>query len=117
LEIDRQVQSELDRLRKRFDFMNSNLLTSAQGLSEVNNLFLLAHQADDRKINKRESEKQNIKAEIENTVRREWEVKARLEIDRQVQSRRRVFPRSTTSFSLRIKRMIGRLIRAEVSGR
>jgi serine/threonine protein kinase len=35
---------------------------------------------------KRESEKTQMKAEIENTVRREWEVKARLEIDRQVQS-------------------------------
>ncbi|KAI9933867.1 hypothetical protein ASPWEDRAFT_48523 [Aspergillus wentii DTO 134E9] len=33
-----------------------------------------------------EKEKQQVKAEIENTVRREWEVKARLEIDRQVQS-------------------------------
>ncbi|KAJ5110097.1 G2-specific protein kinase nimA [Penicillium argentinense] len=32
-----------------------------------------------------EKDKQQIKAEIENTVRREWEVKARLEIDRQVQ--------------------------------
>jgi NIMA (never in mitosis gene a)-related kinase len=35
---------------------------------------------------KRETEKSQIKADIENTVRREWEVKARLEIDRQVQS-------------------------------
>ncbi|KAJ5825304.1 hypothetical protein N7474_002442 [Penicillium riverlandense] len=34
---------------------------------------------------KLEKEKQQLKAEIENTVRREWEVKARLEIDRQVQ--------------------------------
>ncbi|KAJ6151252.1 hypothetical protein N7470_007846 [Penicillium chermesinum] len=33
-----------------------------------------------------EKEKQQIKAEIESTVRREWEVKARLEIDRQVQN-------------------------------
>ena len=33
---------------------------------------------------KMEKEKQQMKAEIENTVRREWEVKARLEIDRQV---------------------------------
>ncbi|CAG8324589.1 unnamed protein product [Penicillium nalgiovense] len=40
----------------------------------------------EQNLAKRESEKQNIKAEIENTVRREWEVKARLEIDRQVQS-------------------------------
>lgn len=32
-----------------------------------------------------EKEKQQMKAELENTVRREWEVKARLEIDRQVQ--------------------------------
>lgn len=32
-----------------------------------------------------EREKQQIKAEVEDTVRREWEVKARLEIDRQVQ--------------------------------
>ena len=32
-----------------------------------------------------EKEKQHMKAELENTVRREWEVKARLEIDRQVQ--------------------------------
>ncbi|RAK96920.1 serine/threonine protein kinase nimA [Aspergillus ibericus CBS 121593] len=35
---------------------------------------------------KLEKEKQQMKADIENTVRREWEVKARLEIDRQVQS-------------------------------
>lgn len=35
---------------------------------------------------KREAEKAQLKAEIENTVRREWEVKARLEIDRQVAS-------------------------------
>ena len=34
---------------------------------------------------KLEKEKQQMKAETENTVRREWEVKARLEIDRQVQ--------------------------------
>ncbi|CAG8890385.1 unnamed protein product [Penicillium egyptiacum] len=40
----------------------------------------------EQNLAKRESEKQHIKAEIENTVRREWEVKARLEIDRQVQS-------------------------------
>ncbi|KAJ5699020.1 G2-specific protein kinase nimA [Penicillium macrosclerotiorum] len=33
-----------------------------------------------------EKEKQQMKAEIESTVRREWEVKARLEIDRQVQN-------------------------------
>lgn len=33
---------------------------------------------------KMEKEKQQIKAEIESSVRREWEVKARLEIDRQV---------------------------------
>lgn len=33
-----------------------------------------------------EKEKLHMKAELENTVRREWEVKARLEIDRQVQS-------------------------------
>ncbi|PWY83465.1 kinase-like protein [Aspergillus heteromorphus CBS 117.55] len=35
---------------------------------------------------KLEKEKQQVKAEIENTVRREWELKARLEIDRQVQN-------------------------------
>jgi NIMA (never in mitosis gene a)-related kinase len=35
---------------------------------------------------KLEKEKQQIRIDIENTVRREWEVKARLEIDRQVQS-------------------------------
>lgn len=35
---------------------------------------------------KAEKEKQQMRAEIENIVRREWEVKARLEIDRQVQS-------------------------------
>jgi NIMA (never in mitosis gene a)-related kinase len=40
----------------------------------------------EQNLAKRESEKQNIKAVIETTVRREWEVKARLEIDRQVQS-------------------------------
>lgn len=40
----------------------------------------------EQNLAKRESEKQHMKAEIENTVRREWEVKARLEIDRQVQS-------------------------------
>lgn len=34
-----------------------------------------------------EKEKAAMKAEIENTVRREWEVKARLEIDRQIQIR------------------------------
>ncbi|KAI9367480.1 kinase-like domain-containing protein [Aspergillus egyptiacus] len=33
-----------------------------------------------------EKEKQQIRSDLENTVRREWEVKARLEIDRQVQS-------------------------------
>ncbi|KKK16045.1 hypothetical protein P175DRAFT_0511319 [Aspergillus ochraceoroseus IBT 24754] len=37
-------------------------------------------------VSKLEKEKQQIKSDIENTVRREWEVKARLEIDRQVQS-------------------------------
>ena len=36
-------------------------------------------------VSRFEKEKQQMKAEIENTVRREWEVKARLEIDRQVQ--------------------------------
>ncbi|KAJ5376852.1 hypothetical protein N7509_013738 [Penicillium cosmopolitanum] len=35
---------------------------------------------------KAEKEKQQLKTEIENSVRREWEVKARLEIDRQVQN-------------------------------
>ncbi|KAH8431566.1 G2-specific serine/threonine protein kinase [Aspergillus melleus] len=35
---------------------------------------------------KMEKEKQQIKSELENTLRREWEVKARLEIDRQVQN-------------------------------
>ncbi|KAL3460626.1 kinase-like domain-containing protein [Aspergillus heterothallicus] len=35
---------------------------------------------------KLEKEKQQIRSDLENTVRREWEVKARLEIDRQVQS-------------------------------
>lgn len=35
---------------------------------------------------KMEKEKQQLKSEVESTVRREWEVKARLEIDRQVQS-------------------------------
>ncbi|PYI21722.1 G2-specific protein kinase NimA [Aspergillus violaceofuscus CBS 115571] len=35
---------------------------------------------------KLDREKQQMKAELENTVRREWEVKARLEIDRQVQN-------------------------------
>lgn len=35
---------------------------------------------------KLEKEKQQMKVELENTVRREWEVKARLEIDRQVQN-------------------------------
>ncbi|KAL2820047.1 kinase-like domain-containing protein [Aspergillus granulosus] len=35
---------------------------------------------------KMEKEKQQIRTDLENTVRREWEVKARLEIDRQVQS-------------------------------
>ncbi|KAJ5241961.1 G2-specific protein kinase nimA [Penicillium citrinum] len=35
---------------------------------------------------KMEKEKQQLKAEVESTVRREWEVKARLEIDRQVQN-------------------------------
>ncbi|KAJ5263301.1 G2-specific protein kinase nimA [Penicillium angulare] len=40
----------------------------------------------EQNLAKIEKEKQQMKAEIENTVRREWEVKARLEIDRQVQS-------------------------------
>ncbi|KAL4917732.1 kinase-like domain-containing protein [Aspergillus aurantiobrunneus] len=35
---------------------------------------------------KLEKEKQQIRSDLENTIRREWEVKARLEIDRQVQS-------------------------------
>ncbi|KAL2845005.1 kinase-like domain-containing protein [Aspergillus pseudoustus] len=35
---------------------------------------------------KLEKERQQIRTDLENTVRREWEVKARLEIDRQVQS-------------------------------
>ncbi len=35
---------------------------------------------------KLEKEKQQIRADLENSIRREWEVKARLEIDRQVQS-------------------------------
>ncbi|CAG8012337.1 unnamed protein product [Penicillium olsonii] len=38
----------------------------------------------EQSLAKRETEKAQIRAEIENTVRREWEVKARLEIDRQV---------------------------------
>ncbi|KAL5339629.1 kinase-like domain-containing protein [Aspergillus crustosus] len=33
-----------------------------------------------------EKEKQQIRADLENSIRREWEVKARLEIDRQVQN-------------------------------
>ncbi|KAJ6027807.1 hypothetical protein N7499_001267 [Penicillium canescens] len=40
----------------------------------------------EQNLAKLEKEKQQMKAEIESTVRREWEVKARLEIDRQVQS-------------------------------
>lgn len=40
----------------------------------------------EQKLANVEKEKQQFKTEIENTVRREWEVKARLEIDRQVQS-------------------------------
>jgi NIMA (never in mitosis gene a)-related kinase len=40
----------------------------------------------EQNLAKLEKEKLQMKAEIENTVRREWEVKARLEIDRQVQS-------------------------------
>ncbi|KAJ5092528.1 hypothetical protein NUU61_007398 [Penicillium alfredii] len=39
----------------------------------------------EQNLAKMEKEKQQIKGEIESTVRREWEVKARLEIDRQVQ--------------------------------
>ncbi|OQD75824.1 hypothetical protein PENDEC_c006G04843 [Penicillium decumbens] len=39
----------------------------------------------EQNLAKLDKEKQQIKAEIESTVRREWEVKARLEIDRQVQ--------------------------------
>ncbi|KAB8075655.1 kinase-like domain-containing protein [Aspergillus leporis] len=35
---------------------------------------------------KLEKERQQIKSELENSLRREWEVKARLEIDRQVQN-------------------------------
>ncbi|KAG2418973.1 G2-specific protein kinase nimA [Aspergillus terreus] len=35
---------------------------------------------------KLEKEKQQIKSDLENSIRREWEVKARLEIDRQVQN-------------------------------
>ncbi|KAL4904614.1 G2-specific protein kinase nimA [Aspergillus multicolor] len=35
---------------------------------------------------KLEKEKQQIRSELESSIRREWEVKARLEIDRQVQS-------------------------------
>ncbi|KAA8643416.1 hypothetical protein EYZ11_007295 [Aspergillus tanneri] len=37
-------------------------------------------------LSKLEKEKQQMKTELENTIRREWEVKARLEIDRQVQN-------------------------------
>lgn len=46
------------------------------------------HKVRDMELNsaKIEKEKQYMKAEIENSVRREWEVKARLEIDRQVQN-------------------------------
>lgn len=40
----------------------------------------------EQNLAKVEKEKQQAKAEIESTVRREWEVKARLEIDRQVQN-------------------------------
>lgn len=40
----------------------------------------------EQNVSRMEKEKQQMKAEIENGVRREWEVKARLEIDRQVQS-------------------------------
>lgn len=40
----------------------------------------------EQNVSRIEKEKQHMKAEIENGVRREWEVKARLEIDRQVQS-------------------------------
>ncbi|KAI2787192.1 G2-specific protein kinase nimA [Penicillium oxalicum] len=40
----------------------------------------------EQKLANAEKEKQLFKMDIENTVRREWEVKARLEIDRQVQS-------------------------------
>ena len=36
-------------------------------------------------VSRLEAEKEKMKAEIESTVRREWEVKARLEIDRQIQ--------------------------------
>lgn len=39
----------------------------------------------EQSVSKLEKERQQMRAEIENTVRREWEVKARLEIDRQVQ--------------------------------
>lgn len=39
----------------------------------------------EQKFSKFEKERAQFKNEIENTVRREWEVKARLEIDRQVQ--------------------------------
>ncbi|CAG8023845.1 unnamed protein product [Penicillium salamii] len=40
----------------------------------------------EQSLAKRETEKAHVRAEVENTVRREWEVKARLEIDRQVTS-------------------------------
>ncbi|KAJ5166199.1 G2-specific protein kinase nimA [Penicillium canariense] len=40
----------------------------------------------EQKLVNMEKEKQQMKADVESTVRREWEVKARLEIDRQVQS-------------------------------
>lgn len=40
----------------------------------------------EQNLAKMEKEKQQAKTEVESTVRREWEVKARLEIDRQVQS-------------------------------
>ena len=44
-----------------------------------------AHEAE-AMVSRLEAEKEKMKAEIESTVRREWEVKARLEIDRQIQS-------------------------------
>lgn len=39
----------------------------------------------EQQLNLQESYRENVRIELDNTLRREWEVKARLEIDRQVQ--------------------------------
>ena len=76
---------------------------------------MIKAQEAEAKASNMESEKQKMRAHLESTMRREWEVKARLEIDRQVQVEKdRLHALFETEVSARVEAEVQR--RLQLSG-